>query len=111
MDTSKFRTTEHPHIIKILGKSGIWQAAIKGTYIRVWAIVGHYKRGRDEWEILKAFPTLNYAQVHDAISYYHDHKEEIEEFIEANERAYDEYLAKEREGQFENQDLFEREFV
>lgn len=33
----------------------------------------------DEWEILKGFPTITAAQLHDAISYYHDYKEEIEE--------------------------------
>ena len=46
----------------------------------------------DEWEILKGFPTITAAQLHDAISYYHDYKEEIEEFIQANENAYYQYL-------------------
>lgn len=93
MKTFDCQTTEHPHIAKIKGKSGIWQAVIKGTYIRVWAIIGHYKRGLDEWEILKGFPTITSAQLYDAISYYHDHKEEIEKFVDANERAFHEYLA------------------
>ena len=97
MKKSNYQTTEHPHIVKIKGKSGIWQAVITGTYIRVWALIGYYKRGMDEWEILKGFPTITAAQLHDAISYYHDHKEEIEEFIEANERAYYEYLAEEQD--------------
>jgi uncharacterized protein (DUF433 family) len=95
MDNKKVQPTEHPHTVKILGASGIWQAAIKGTYIRVWALIGCHKRGMDEWEILKSFPTITAAQLHDALSYYHDHKSEIEDFIEANERAYDEYLTEE----------------
>lgn len=48
MKTQNHKTTDHPHIVKIQGKSGIWQAAIKGTYVRVWALIGYYKRGMDE---------------------------------------------------------------
>lgn len=92
MSIKDFKATEHPHIVKIRGKSGIWQAAIKNTAIRVWAIIGQYKRGLNEWELLKSFPSINTAQLHDAISYYHDHKQEIEEFVELNERAYHDYL-------------------
>ncbi len=107
MSNEKFQPTEHPHIVKILGPSGIWQAVIKGTYIRVWALVGCHKRGMDEWEILKSFPTITVAQLHDALSYYHDHKDEIEEFIEANERAYDELLTEADEAKAENQAILE----
>jgi len=93
MDAENIKTTEHPHIVKVLGASGIWQAAIKGTYIRVWALVGCHKRGMDEWQILQGFPTINAAQLHDALSYYNDHKEEIDDFIKYNEQAYDDYFA------------------
>ena len=92
MNADKIQPTEHPHIVKILGPSGIWQAAIKGTYIRVWALVGCYKRGMDEWEILQGFPTITAAQLHDALSYYNDYKDEIDGFIQDNEQAYEEYL-------------------
>jgi len=108
MNSEKFQPTEHPHIVKILGASGIWQAAIKGTYIRVWALVGCHKRGMDEWEILRGFPTITAAQLYDALSYYNDHKNEIEEFIEANERAYDELLAEDGEVKTENQAVLEK---
>lgn len=107
MPTDQIQPTEHPHIVKILGPSGIWQAAVKGTFIRVWALAGCYKRGMDEWEILQGFPTITAAQLHDALSYYNDHKKEIEHFIEANERAYDEELATESEAQLENKTLSE----
>ncbi len=96
MKTQNHKTTDRPHIVKIQGKSGIWQAVIKGTFVRVWALIGYYKRGMDEWEILKGFPTITAAQIHDAISYYHDHKEEIEEFIQANEKAYYQYLTEQK---------------
>jgi len=48
MYNEKIQPTEHPHSVKIWGASGIWQAAIKGTYIRVWALIGCHKRGMDE---------------------------------------------------------------
>ncbi len=107
MDADKIQPTEHPHIVKILGPSGIWQAAIKGTYIRVWALVGCYKRGMDEWEILQGFPTINAAQLHDALSYYNDHKDEIDGFIRDNERAYDEHLNEDWEARPASQTLLE----
>ena len=50
MKTQNYKSTAHPHIVKIQGKSGISQAVIKGTYICVWAFIGYYKRGMDEWE-------------------------------------------------------------
>jgi len=107
VNDDKIQLTEHPHIVKILGPSGIWQAAIKGTYIRVWALVGCYQRGMDEWEILQGFPTITAAQLHDALSYYNDHKNEIDDFMQANERAYDDELTDESELQPENQTVLE----
>jgi len=107
MNADTIQSTEHPHIIKVLGPSGIWQAAIKGTYIRVWALVGCYKRGMDEWEILQGFPTITAAQLHDALSYYNDHKDEIDDFIRTNERAYEEDLTEEREPHPEHQTVLE----
>jgi uncharacterized protein (DUF433 family) len=105
MDAENIKPTEHPHIVKVLGASGIWQAAIKGTYIRVWALAGCYKRGMDEWQILQSFPTITAAQLHDALSYYNDHKEEIEDFIKDNEQAYEDYLAEVGEQKTEHQTL------
>lgn len=76
-------TTEHYHIIQddeILGGKPI----IKGTRIPVRAIVGYYKLGMTVEEILDGFPELTPAQVFDALSYYHDHKYEMEQEIEEN---------------------------
>ena len=83
--------TEHPHIEKIKGKAGRWQAVVKGTYIRVWALISCYKRGMDAWEMSRHFPTLTLAQIYDAISYYHDHQEEIDDLISENKLAYDQW--------------------
>jgi hypothetical protein len=64
----------------------IWSALPKQE-IKSWPL-----KNFNQWEILKGFPTITAAQLYDALSYYYDHKDEIEEFIEANERAYDELL-------------------
>lgn len=41
-------------------------------------IIGYYKMGKSVDEILAAFPHLTPAQVLDALSYYHDHQEEMD---------------------------------
>jgi uncharacterized protein (DUF433 family) len=75
--------TEHPHIVKdpnILGGS----AVIRGTRVPIRAVVGYYKIGLSVEEILEGFPKLTAAQIYDALSYYHDHPEEIDQEIEQN---------------------------
>src|SRR5947207_15040787 len=52
---------------------------VKGTRIRVWDIhVWHDLRGRSPQEIVAAFPELTVADVHAALAWYLDHREEIE---------------------------------
>ena len=55
---------------------------IEGTRILVKAIVGYYKMGLSVEEILEGLPQLTPAQVYEALSYYHDHKVDIEQDIE-----------------------------
>ena len=55
-----------------------------GTRVPVRAIVGYYKLGLSVEEILEGMPHLTAAQVHDALSYYHDHQAEIEREIQDN---------------------------
>ena len=69
--------TAHAYIVKnnaICGGSPI----VKGTRIPVKAIVGYYKMGLSVDDLLDGFPNLTAAQIHDALSYYHDHQGEIE---------------------------------
>lgn len=75
--------TEHPHIVcnpEICGSSPI----IKGTRISVMQIALMWKGGDSPDEIVSAYPHLKLTQVYDAISYYLDHQEEIEEQIRKN---------------------------
>ncbi|MBI4455129.1 MAG: DUF433 domain-containing protein [Acidobacteria bacterium] len=60
------------------------QPIITGTRTPVKSIVGYYKLGLSVEEILEGLPHLTPAQVHEALSYYHDHQEEIERDIASN---------------------------
>lgn len=72
------KEVRHPYIKtdkKIRGGEPI----IAGTGIRVLDIAIRYEiMGMPPDEILVAFPHLNLSQVHDALSYYYEHKDEID---------------------------------
>jgi len=74
---------EHCYITadeKILGGEPI----IKSTRIPVRAIVELWRQGISPEEIPNHLPHLTLAQVFDALSYYSDHQEEINAYIEQN---------------------------
>lgn len=83
--------TEHPHIERRPGVCG-GAPVIRGTRITVRHIAVLYKDGASAAEMLEAYPHLQASWVHDAISYYLDHREEIEREIAAN--SIDEVLAR-----------------
>ena len=77
------RATEHCHIVihdEILGGEPV----IKGTRTPVRAIVESWRMGMSPEEIRQGLPHLTLAQVFDALSYYDDHRSEIDAFIEKN---------------------------
>ena len=64
---------------------------IAGTRIRVWDIhVWHNLRGQTPEEIIAAFPQLTLADVHAALAYYFDHREDIQRQAKEDE----EFVAK-----------------
>jgi uncharacterized protein (DUF433 family) len=64
---------------------------IAGTRIRVWDIhVWHNLRGQAPEQIVAEFPQLTLADVHAALAYYFDHREEIQRQAKDDE----EYVAK-----------------
>ena len=69
--------TEHLYIEKDPAKYE-GKAVIKNTRIPVASIVNHYRSGMTVEEILEGYPALKPAQLFDALSYYFDHKEEID---------------------------------
>jgi uncharacterized protein (DUF433 family) len=75
--------TEHPHIERRAGVCG-GAPVIRGTRITVRHIAVLYKDRASVEEMLETYPHLQASWVHDAISYYLDHREEIEQEIEAN---------------------------
>ena len=79
--------TEHPHIVKVQGVAS-GEPIIFGTRIMVRTIVEQYQLGSSIEEILWDFPQLNSAQIHDALAYYHDYKEEMDTLLEQATYAY-----------------------
>lgn len=75
--------TEHPYIVRdneILGGEPV----IKGTRTPVRAIVEWWKFGASPEEVLENLPHLTLSQIFDALSYYADHRDEIEQHIAEN---------------------------
>jgi len=63
---------------------------IQGTRIRVIQIAQEYvKLGYSPDDIIRAHPHLTLAQVHDALSYYFEHKDEFEKKIEKSLTNYE----------------------
>ncbi len=73
--------TEHPYIVQIEDVCG-GRPVVKGTRTSVQTIAGYYKLGMNIEEIMEGLPHLSAAQIYDALSYYHDHQEEIERDIQ-----------------------------
>jgi uncharacterized protein (DUF433 family) len=61
---------------------------VAGTRIRVWDIhIWHHLRGKAPEEIVTEFPQLSLADVHAALAYYFDHREEIERQVKEDEEC------------------------
>ena len=68
----------HPHIEQKPGFRG-GKPIIRGTNFPVSAVVVYVLRhGMTPEELVKTFPHLTLAQVYDALSYYYDHREEMD---------------------------------
>jgi uncharacterized protein (DUF433 family) len=68
---------------------------IAGTRIRVMDVVAAYEEGVSLTDLQNYFSTrpLTLGEIHAALSYYNDHKEEIEAHFAEHERVYQEGLA------------------
>ncbi len=73
--------TEHPHIVRVPGVIG-GEPVIAGTRVGVAFIARLTRAGEEPSEIIAAYPHLSPAAVYDAISYYLDHREEIDALID-----------------------------
>ena len=70
----------HPYVECRPGVQG-GRPVIKGSRFPVSSIVQDYNSGQSVEEILHEFPSLTPAEVHDALSYYYDHRAEIDQEI------------------------------
>jgi len=69
---------KHPYIT-VNKKIRDGNPIISGTGIRVMDIaIGYEVMGKSPDEIISALPHLNLSQIHDALSYYYEHKNEID---------------------------------
>ncbi len=64
------------------GKPHILGHRIKVQHVAIW----HERMGMTPEEIVATYPTLTLPAVYAALSYYHDHRAEIDADIEADER-------------------------
>ena len=71
----------HPHVERRSGVQG-GRPVIKGTRFPVSSIVQNHRRGLSVDEILREFPHLMPTQVYDALSYYYDHREQVDREIQ-----------------------------
>ena len=77
--------TEHPHVVRVKGEAGE-KAVMVGTNLSVWWLIRQLRAG-DTPEIIAAeFSHASIAAIYDAISYYYDHRSEIDPIIEDADR-------------------------
>ena len=75
--------THNGHIVATPGTNG-GRPRIDGTRIRVQDVaVWSEEGGKTPAQIVAAYPHLTLAQVHAALSYYYDHREQIRGAIDA----------------------------
>ncbi len=74
----------HPYITRRKNHCG-GQPIIRGTKFPVRSVVAYVlQQGMTPEELVATFPHLTLAQVYDALSYYYDHKAEIDRDLATN---------------------------
>jgi uncharacterized protein (DUF433 family) len=71
----------HPYITS-KAEIGRGRPIITGTRMKVSNIVAYYKLGFSPEELAREFPHLNLSQIHDALSYYYENQEDIDNEID-----------------------------
>jgi uncharacterized protein (DUF433 family) len=86
--------------IVIVNRVGGPQAMIRGTRIAVRDIVGYLRLGETpESLVSEVLPHLTLAQVYDALSYYHDHVEQIDQELSENNEEWSRAYLREHLGE------------
>ena len=81
--------TLHPHVSRTEGVCG-GEPVIRDTRFTVRAVVTYVLRlGMTVEEVVREWPHLAPAQIYDALSFYYDHQDEIDEEIRKNAAMFD----------------------
>ena len=76
--------TEHPWVVQVEGYQG-GEPVILGTRVPVRVIaIAWVRHAMPIWEILENWD-VNETQIYDALSYYYDHRDELDEIIREQE--------------------------
>lgn len=86
MATAK-TAVSYPHVTKTPEVCG-GRARIEETRIRVYNVVFLHKEGASDEKIREAYPGLTRAQIHAALAYYYDNREEIDTELGEDERFF-----------------------
>jgi len=86
MNLTARKLSVHPYVTSKKGICG-GRSIVRGTRIPVWSLISWYKQGMTVEDVMREFPQLKPAQVHDAFSYYYDNRKEIEKDMAENEMA------------------------
>ena len=81
------------HVTATSGVCG-GKPCVAGTRIRVWDIASLAQAGHAPDEILAHYPSLTLADVHAALAYYYDNRDEIERSAAADLRFAEELRGK-----------------
>jgi uncharacterized protein (DUF433 family) len=84
MPTTRSKKLDHPYVERRPGVCG-GEPVIAGTRFPVRSVVTSiYRLGMTPEEMVEGWPYLTLAHVHDALSYYHDHRVTIDGAIRQN---------------------------
>ena len=75
--------TTHPYIVRIEGHQG-GEPMVRSAHVTVRTIVEQSRIGTTPAEFVKDHPPMTLAEFYDALSYYYDHTDEIEQIIAEN---------------------------
>lgn len=91
--------SQHPYI-EIVERYGGSQPVIKGTRITVSDIIGYLRLGETPESLVhNILPQLTLTQVYDALSYYYEHQDEIEQLLRENTEAHARAYLREKLGE------------
>jgi uncharacterized protein (DUF433 family) len=80
MSTEPVADVVHPYVERRPGVQG-GRPVIKGSRFPISSVVQNHRRGLSVDEIIDIFPWLRPEELYDALSYYYDHRAQIEQEI------------------------------